>query len=94
MEWQTVQTLIRLLFQKQSDLGLHCLLRPICPISIKIDLSYDVPVRQWIKSYHNRKCLRTGQITCQLPCSSHSKLEHKTLNFANTDAATKAKTVH
>ena len=22
---------IRLLFQKQSDLGLHCSLRPICP---------------------------------------------------------------
>ena len=31
MEWQTAQTLIRLLLQKQSDLGLHCLLRPICP---------------------------------------------------------------
>ena len=31
MEWQTAWTLIRLLLQKQSDLGLHCLLRPICP---------------------------------------------------------------
>ena len=31
MEWQTEQTLIRLLLQKQSDLGLHCLPRPICP---------------------------------------------------------------
>ena len=31
MEWQTAKTLIRLLLQKQSDLGLHCLLRPICP---------------------------------------------------------------
>ena len=31
MERQTAKTLIRLLLQKQSDLGLHCLLRPICP---------------------------------------------------------------
>ena len=29
--WQTVKTLIRLLHEEQSDLGLHCLLRPICP---------------------------------------------------------------
>ena len=27
-EWQTVEALIRL-FQEQSDLGLHCLLRPV-----------------------------------------------------------------
>ena len=25
MEWQTVETLIKLLLQEQSDLGLHCL---------------------------------------------------------------------
>ena len=25
MEWQTVKTLIRLLLDEQSDLGLHCL---------------------------------------------------------------------
>ena len=31
VEEQTVQALIRLLLQEQSDLGLHCLLRPICP---------------------------------------------------------------
>ena len=31
MEWQTAYTLIRLLVQKQSDLGLHCLLRHIRP---------------------------------------------------------------
>ena len=30
MEQQTVYTLIRLL-KEQSDLGLHCLLTPICP---------------------------------------------------------------
>ena len=30
MEWQTLQTLIRLL-QEQSDLGLHYLPRPVCP---------------------------------------------------------------
>ena len=26
-----MKTLIRLLFEEQSDLGLHCLPRPICP---------------------------------------------------------------
>ena len=31
MELQTVKTLIRLLLEEQSDLGLHCLPRPICP---------------------------------------------------------------
>ena len=31
LELQTVQTLIRLLLSEQSDLGLHCLPRPICP---------------------------------------------------------------
>ena len=31
MEKQTVKTLIRLLLWEQSDLGLHCLPRPICP---------------------------------------------------------------
>ena len=30
-ELQTEKTLIRLLHEEQSDLGLHCLLRPICP---------------------------------------------------------------
>ena len=31
-EWQTEQTLIRLLLQlEQSDLGLHCLLRIVWP---------------------------------------------------------------
>ena len=30
-EYQTEKTLIRLLLEEQSDLGLHCLLRPICP---------------------------------------------------------------
>ena len=30
-EQQTEKTLIRLLLEEQSDLGLHCLLRPICP---------------------------------------------------------------
>ena len=30
-EKQTEKTLIRLLHEEQSDLGLHCLLRPICP---------------------------------------------------------------
>ena len=30
-ELQTVQTLIRLLLEEQSDLGLHCLPRPVCP---------------------------------------------------------------
>ena len=30
-EQQTEKTLIRLLHVEQSDLGLHCLLRPICP---------------------------------------------------------------
>ena len=30
MQWQKLQTLIRLLPMEQSDLGLHCLLRPIC----------------------------------------------------------------
>ena len=28
---QTEKTLIRLLLEEQSDQGLHCLLRPICP---------------------------------------------------------------
>ena len=31
VEEHTVQALIRLLLMEQSDLGLHCLLRPICP---------------------------------------------------------------
>ena len=35
MEWQTVKTLIRLLLEEQSDLGLHFLPIPICPIRIK-----------------------------------------------------------
>ena len=30
-EWQNVLTLIMLLLQEQSALGLHCLARPICP---------------------------------------------------------------
>ena len=30
-ELQTVKTLIRLLLYEQTDLGLHCLPRPICP---------------------------------------------------------------
>ena len=30
-ELQTVKTQIRLLLEEQSDLGLHCLPRPICP---------------------------------------------------------------
>ena len=30
-EQQTEKTLIRLLHEEQSDLSLHCLLRPICP---------------------------------------------------------------
>ena len=30
VEWQTVQTLIRLLLQEQSNLGLHCLHMPHC----------------------------------------------------------------
>ena len=34
MEYQTVKTLIRLLLEEQSDLGLHCLHRPICPKSL------------------------------------------------------------
>ena len=29
--WQTVQTLIRLLLEEQSDQGLHCLLFHLCP---------------------------------------------------------------
>ena len=31
MEWQLMKTLIRLLLEEQSDLGLHCLPRSICP---------------------------------------------------------------
>ena len=31
VEQQTVKTLIRLLLEEQSDLGLHCLSVPICP---------------------------------------------------------------
>ena len=31
MEWQTVKTLIRRLLEEQSDLGLHCLPKPVCP---------------------------------------------------------------
>ena len=31
LEWQTVMTLIRWLLLEQSDLGLHCLPRPVCP---------------------------------------------------------------
>ena len=31
MVLQTVKTLIRLLLEEQSDQGLHCLPRPICP---------------------------------------------------------------
>ena len=30
MEWQTVQTLIRLLLMEQSGLSLHCLPKPVC----------------------------------------------------------------
>ena len=30
IKWQTLQTLIRLLHKEQSDLGLHCLPRPVC----------------------------------------------------------------
>ena len=30
VEWQTVQTLIRLLLKEQSDQGLHCLYTPFC----------------------------------------------------------------
>ena len=30
-EWKTVHTLMRQLFQEQSDLGLQCLVIPICP---------------------------------------------------------------
>ena len=30
-EKQTEKTLITLLYEEQSDLGLHCLLGPICP---------------------------------------------------------------
>ena len=29
-EWRTVYTLISLLLEEQSDLGLHCLPRPVC----------------------------------------------------------------
>ena len=29
-EWQTLQTLIKLLLEEQFDLGLQCLLRPVC----------------------------------------------------------------
>ena len=39
MVWQTVQTLIRLLLWEQSDLGLHCLLRPRCP---NVKIFYDI----------------------------------------------------
>ena len=35
-EQQTEKTLIRLLHEEQSDLGLHCLLRPICPNILKL----------------------------------------------------------
>ena len=35
VEWETVLTLIRLLLEEQFDLGLHCLLRPLCPNSWK-----------------------------------------------------------
>ena len=31
MEYHTVQTLIRMLLKEPSDLGLHCMPRPICP---------------------------------------------------------------
>ena len=31
MEWETVKTLIGLLLLEQSDLGLHCLPRPMYP---------------------------------------------------------------
>ena len=37
-ECQTVLTLIRLLLKEQSDLGLHCLLRPICPNILNFDV--------------------------------------------------------
>ena len=36
MLWQTLQTLIRLLLEEQSDLGLHCLLRPISPTTLAL----------------------------------------------------------
>ena len=36
MELQTVKTLIRLLLEEQSDLGLHCLPTPICPKKLRI----------------------------------------------------------
>ena len=30
-DWETMQTQIRSLLQEQSDLGLHCLPRDVCP---------------------------------------------------------------
>ena len=41
MEWQTVRTLIRL-----SDLGLHCLLRPVCPKNLGTSITCTAIVRK------------------------------------------------
>ena len=44
-EMETVSTLIKLLLEEQFDLGLHCLLGPICVST------FTVPM-----VYHNRYC--------------------------------------
>ena len=51
MKWQTAQTLIRLLQMEQSDQGLHCLLRHICP-NIYIFYSITIKVRPLVKINH------------------------------------------
>ena len=46
-QWQTASVMfhIRLLHMEQSDLGLHCLLRPIClNMNARFYLSYDVKI--------------------------------------------------
>ena len=59
-EKQTGKTLIRLLPQKQSDLGMHCLSRPFCQAtSVRNFRAFHIAcnIKAFYQKYHKNSCL-------------------------------------
>ena len=93
MEWQKVQTLIRLLQKEQSDQGLHCLPKNLCRniwchygnlqvVSFKFVLGswvYKHIVRSLQKRYAIDKCSNNGRRNGNLKISRDRTVLHHSL---------------
>ena len=77
VEWQTVETLIRLLLKEQSDLGLHCLHMPFCqPLWC---MKFQDTYRMWTNNLTNKPV----NLCCSILALSQFDAQHaeRTVKF-------------